>query len=693
MKSHLISLVFLCLVVTPSGMSQWVQTSGPEGGYVGHLAEDDAYLYATTHGATFRLTKGDTTWIPLPGLNSPLDVGACCLLVDGSVLFAGGAGSGVFSSTDHGLTWRSWVTGLEGAAGGIMSLARRGDNLLAGTNLGVYRSTDDGLHWSAMNEGLDRLTVMTLLSTDAMIFAGTFGGGLFRASDIGATWTAADSTLPDAYVFALMEYGGAVFAGSWGQQRISRSTDHGESWHPMDAGLTTEAVNALTVVGTTMYAGSYGGIYRSTDFAGTWERPSHQPGIVNAIQVSSSDLYAGTLFDGVHVSSDGGSSWRPLRSGFTAMVINTMLRAGTTLYAGTPSTLYRSDDDGDTWTNMKLTDGGVLSLASDGTHLFVGTGNNVLRTTNGGELWIFADPVAGGRAVTSLAVMSDGHGGSHLIAGTDSCGIYRSTDAGDSWTPFKAGLGDTIITCLAVRDTVLFAGTASGVFVTMLGSSTWSPAKDGLGDVPISCLAVCGDTLLAGTHGVGIFRSTNSGASWTAANAGLTDLDVFSLAVSGTKIFAGTWFGGLFLSENAAEHWTSHGANLRRVAVYSCVASETDVFIGTRGAGVWRRPLAELISRSKEPDDGLPSAFSLEQNHPNPFNPSTAITYRLPKAGFVRLQVYDFLGRCVSELVNEQQDPGTHRVRFDGSGLSSGVYFYRLDAGEFTETRRMILLR
>jgi D-alanyl-D-alanine carboxypeptidase len=90
---------------------------------------------------------------------------------------------------------------------------------------------------------------------------------------------------------------------------------------------------------------------------------------------------------------------------------------------------------------------------------------------------------------------------------------------------------------------------------------------------------------------------------------------------------------------------------------------------------------------------GLPEAFKLEQNYPNPFNPSTTIKFELPKASMVRLSVYDMLGREVSVLVNERKNAGNHEVRFDASGLSSGVYFYRIQAGTYVETRKLLLLR
>jgi hypothetical protein len=89
----------------------------------------------------------------------------------------------------------------------------------------------------------------------------------------------------------------------------------------------------------------------------------------------------------------------------------------------------------------------------------------------------------------------------------------------------------------------------------------------------------------------------------------------------------------------------------------------------------------------------LPIAFALEQNYPNPFNPSTIITYELPRASRVTLTVYDILGREVSLLVNEKKDAGVHEVTFDAAGLASGVYFYRLQAGSFVDTKKLLLVR
>jgi hypothetical protein len=96
-----------------------------------------------------------------------------------------------------------------------------------------------------------------------------------------------------------------------------------------------------------------------------------------------------------------------------------------------------------------------------------------------------------------------------------------------------------------------------------------------------------------------------------------------------------------------------------------------------------------------EVDAGLPKTFALNQNYPNPFNPTTVIAYQLPISGQVKLELFDVLGRKVSTLVNAQQGAGvqTYALNAQALNLSSGTYFYRLTAGGFTETKRMMLVK
>jgi hypothetical protein len=95
----------------------------------------------------------------------------------------------------------------------------------------------------------------------------------------------------------------------------------------------------------------------------------------------------------------------------------------------------------------------------------------------------------------------------------------------------------------------------------------------------------------------------------------------------------------------------------------------------------------------KELGNSMPAAFTLNQNYPNPFNPSTMIQFEVPEAQFVTLKVYNVLGQQVATLINNQLGAGRYRAEFDGTNLPSGTYLYRLQAGTFTETKKMLLVK
>jgi hypothetical protein len=89
----------------------------------------------------------------------------------------------------------------------------------------------------------------------------------------------------------------------------------------------------------------------------------------------------------------------------------------------------------------------------------------------------------------------------------------------------------------------------------------------------------------------------------------------------------------------------------------------------------------------------LPQEFALRQNHPNPFNPITIINYQLPITNDVDLSIYNMLGQKVATLVNERKQVGYHHVEWDASGFATGVYYYRIDVGEFADVKKMVLIR
>jgi hypothetical protein len=149
---------------------------------------------------------------------------------------------------------------------------------------------------------------------------------------------------------------------------------------------------------------------------------------------------------------------------------------------------------------------------------------------------------------------------------------------------------------------------------------------------------------------------------------------------------------GIYKSTNDGVLWENFGQGLPFLSnIEKLVLFNNKILAGTSG-GIYERNASELTGVIQI-SGGIPAAFSLSQNYPNPFNPETRIIYSIPKSSSVSFTVYDAAGREVAVLVNQNQAAGTYRISFDGSALSSGIYYYRIAADDFTDTKKMVLLK
>jgi hypothetical protein len=378
---------------------------------------------------------------------------------------------------------------------------------------------------------------------------------------------------------------------------------------------------------------------------------------VRAFAVLGMNLFAGSNDGGVFLSTNNGANWTPI--GLANTYVSAFAVRDNNLFAGTGSGVFLSTNKGTSWTAV---DSGLIgfhanfvyALAVSDTNLFAATYGNVFLSTNNGTSWTEAD--SGLQYGQPPGVMSFAVSGADIFAGNNGNGVFLSTNNGTSWAPSLAS--ELFVGAFAVSGTNLFVGTDSGVFRSTNNGTSWSEANTGLPkNTYVGAFAVNGKNLFAGTWGTwgdGVFLSTNNGMNWTAVNSGLPPSSgVSSLTVSGTNLFA-----------------------------------------AILGVVVWRRPLSEIITSVSEiAGSTLPMNFELKQNYPNPFNPSTIIKYQIPTAGIVSLKVYDVLGKEVAALVNEEKPVGNYQVEFDGSKLSSRIYFYKLQTGAFVESKKMILMK
>jgi hypothetical protein len=263
-------------------------------------------------------------------------------------------------------------------------------------------------------------------------------------------------------------------------------------------------------------------------------------------------------------------------------------------------------------------------------------------------------------------------------------------------------LESTYVRALITSGTNLFAGTdGGGIFLSTDNGQNWTAVNSGLTNLSINALTVSGTNLFAVSDDC-VSLSSNNGKSWTSGNSifgSWAGYHTYSLAVSGSNLFIGTNRGVYISTDNgtncsqvySAVSHTGGGFNMETVR--NLVVEGVTLFAGTDGDGVWKRPLSEIATRIDESPNKIPVYFELCQNFPNPFNPTTTISFRLPSKSYISLKVFDVLGREVATLVNGELSAGDYSRRLNAGGLASGIYFYRLRANSFSETKKLVLLR
>lgn len=706
---------------------QWTQTNGPNGCQVNCLTVCGTNLFAGTYGGggIFLSTNNGTSWTPVnTGLSSaslPYALGNTSVYsfaVSGTSVFAGtNGGDGVHCSTNNGANWIGTNTGLSNTV--VMALAvspngAGGTNLFAGTYLGgVFLSTDNGNSWKAVNNGLTNTVVASLAVNDngtggSDLFAGTLGGGVFLSTDYGSHWSAVNVGVTSNNVNCLAASGTKIYAGT--DSGVFLSTNNGTLWSHASNGLYTCSVRSLVPSGSALIAGTKTGFFVSTDGGGNWSMCNSGLTSTTVWSVAAMPNGAGGTYffagtsNGVFRSTNAGATWTETNTGMIYDAC-TFAVSGKSLFVGTyGSGVFVSGDNGSNWLPARgqLGDSRVRSLAvTPGMVAYAGTMSGLYKSYDYGTTWSWASNGMATHDVYAFAISN-----ADLFAGTSRGAVYRSTDDGVSWSGIKMNpMANSYVSSFAFSPagggsaTNLFVGVrgdSAGVFLSTNNGSSWTAVTRGLADLQVYALAAIpasGRTnLFAGTYGGGVFLSTDNGSNWSAVNGGLTDLNVNCLAFSDKNLFAGT-NSGVFLSTNNGMNWSAVGSGLASDPVLSLTVSGTNLFAGLAHGKVYRRSLGEMVTSVNRFSGDVPARFALEQNYPNPFNPSTEIVYSQPSSSFVTLKVFDALGREIATLVNDFRPQGTYTVPFNASGLSSGLYVYRLQAGNFVSSKKMVVMK
>ena len=400
------------------------------------------------------------------------------------------------------------------------------------------------------------------------------------------------------------------------------------------------------------------------------------------------------------IFDDSGFAW----IGFNGAMFNTNL----VKFAGDFSYLLYSDS-----INPGLNASWVTSIDIDRNYdVWIGTQTQGARRFDRDTTWweyLPANSDLSSVNVYDIAIGND----NHVWFGFNEFGLSRLSP--DSvWTAYQAPsspMDNSIRDVFVDSDGDIWTATIGGVY-RFEDDVAWTAFTVGNSDLPsdkvYSVLQDWSGYYWIGTDsGVCRFDGNSDWICYTSQNSGLAPGPVASLALDSNGY---VWCGhretqqepdSVWVSRYDGDSWIKinidNDENIRNVNV-TCLAVDSggDVWIGTSGEGLSRIRITTPVS---DDDRGaLPGDYVLSQNYPNPFNPTTRISYRVPTRSEVTLRVYDILGREVTTLVNEIQSAGTYSVVWDGTDAegrrtASGIYLYRLTAGDFSRTRKMILLK
>jgi len=525
------------LKTTNGGLDWRVSNAGVGDREIEALAlnpRDPQTLYAGNLDGVYKSTDGGRRWRVVSGR----DVGGEALAIDPQdpqTVYAGADVFAVSKTTNGGGSWQH-------------------------TNVGLPDEDDENVVALAIDP-----------QSPATVYAGTVGDGLFKSTNGGDTWLPASTGLPAKGRFVSLItvdpaspetlYANVVSHG------LYKTTDGGRSWRRggLQRPVDLEALVFSVFHPSTIYAGDFAaGIYKSTNAGTSWISLRAWPTESSPEVVDLDPRHPQTLYvadtDGNFKSIDGGRSWRRILPGryVAAFAFDPSTKA--TTYVATSEGVLESTDGGNVWRGRGLTSTNISALGIDPQDrkvLYATTGSvdhsrsgGIYKTTDGGSRWSrIMDGVYEGSS-NALVISPENPQTIYAAADLSARGVFKSRDGGRSWKLTLDGKGSD---CLAIDPehprTLYAADDVYGVYKSTDAGNSWRSVNVGLKSKAIRALAMDPDdsqSLYVGTSDRGVFVSRDGGRAWSPLNTGLMTLRVLTIAPGRRAVDAGTDRSGLF---------------------------------------------------------------------------------------------------------------------------------------------------
>lgn len=598
---------------------------------------------------------------------------------------------------------------------------------LYGLTSGIYKTYDSGKNWiklgpanglpNEQTENIGRIGLSISKSNPNIIYAtfsdGDFLTGLFKSTDGGNNWIKMNSEF----------LGSGNFSWYFGQIRV----------HPS----IPETIFVLDVP-----------LLKSSSSGSTWDF-SYGYGInfnlhvdhhALAFKPNDSNYIISGNDGGINISKDGGLTWSdPVKLPVTQFYeIGLDKNNSKSFLGGTQDNgTVKTNSDQNNWERILGGDGFYTIVDPNNSNIIYAESQfgNLFKSNDAGKNFMGDLKGIDQSEPTnwSTPIAMDPNNSNVIYYGTYR--LYRKINFTATWDSISPKLTDygfdkkigtiTTIAVSASDSNVIYIGTDDGnVWLTKNYGNSWIKISNNLPRRWVTRVAVnpIDEKIVYVTYSglrwaesqPHVFRSEDFGNSWNEINNGLPDAPVnaFEIDRINPKILYLGNDVGAFISYDEGNNWEILGNNLPIVVVNDMKIHPTENYlaIGTHGRGIYKLDLNNVTGIEQQ-NQLLVNQIELYQNYPNPFNPVTTIEYSIPQSimqnfnktknpqqvrddnNNLSLKVYDILGREISILVNQKQNPGNYKIEFDASDFSSGIYFYKLTLGNSEIVKKMILLK
>lgn len=543
-------------------------------------------------------------------------------------------------------------------------------------------------------------------------------GVILYSSNGGDSWVSQSSgTYANLYTITFKEVAGSPVFAAGENGIILRTTNDGATWTPVQSGTTATLRDHSDF--SWLIVGDSGVILRSTDNGISWSRRESGT-TARLLSVCGAAVHAvgerGTIVRGLN----GGETWQIASSGMDETLFGVPMFGNLNYIVGGGGLILQSSNAGAVWNIQQSRTSATLrsvefSVNNTSRIYAVGDYGTIIKTTDGGATWGRQSSPTRAHLRSVFFYLNDNLG---YVCG-DSGVILRTTDGGGTFLPVPDSLADMFPLGTGNRwqyahswfsDDLVFGSSSSFSGTTTATVLAVSRAADSTRwTIRERVEGLFCHRLIFPPYNDTCFARQDSATfelierhEWRHRLHRIQPYDHFSAFPFNRNVTDPGFFYRYGYPDSAAVLHMSFREPPEGYMGYSLVfkmdsglvSGRSQSYITGGNLGSSHRLLSGVVTRvPEERSNHVPAGFSLKQNYPNPFNPTTNIEFQLANREFVSLKVFDVLGREVATLVDEVKNSGGHSVQFDASGFSSGVYYYRLQAGDYFATKKMLLIR